>query len=100
MWPHVYYYRELVTGTTSYKTKRLQATTLEAATLEAVDAYASLRVAPVEPTQSASVVPVSSSSTRGIKRVVRDYLSVLQKQVTAKQIQQTTYDVAEASATS
>ena len=92
--PSIYYYRELVTGTTSYKTKRLEATTLEAAQLEAVDAYASLRV-PSEPALSVSSTPQPSQSTRTIKRVVRDYLTVLQKQVTAKQIQQGTYDVAE-----
>ena len=92
--PSIYYYRELVTGTTSYKTKRLEATTLEAAQLEAVDAYASLRV-PSEPALSVSSTPQPSQSARTIKRVVRDYLTVLQKQVTAKQIQQGTYDVAE-----
>ena len=92
--PHVCYYRELVTGTTSYKTRRLQATTLEAAQLEAVDAYGSLRV-PQEPSVSVSTPPLPTSSTRSIKRVIRDYLKVLQGQVLPKQIAPATYDGAE-----
>ena len=67
---------------------------MEAAQLEAVDAYASLRVPP-ESAVSISSTPQPSQLTRTIKRVVRDYLTVLQKQVTTKQIQQGTYDVAE-----
>ena len=94
--PSVYYYRELVTGTTSYKTRRLQATTLEAAQLEAVDAYASLRVGDTEASPQAATPALPKQSARDTKRAVKDYLKVLQGQVTSKQIAQATYDVAEA----
>ena len=46
--PTTFYYRELVPGTKNYRSKKLKASTIESAQLEAVDAYSALRLAPVE----------------------------------------------------
>ena len=92
--PSSFYYRELVSGTKTYKTKKLKANTLESAQLEAVDAYTSLRLAaPPDPVPSRTIA--ASQSTRGVKRVIQDYLMQLSAQVRAKQISEGTYDVAE-----
>ena len=90
--PSTFYYRELIAGTTRYKTKRLQATTAEAAQLEAVDAYAALRG--VEEPKPQVVTPTVRTA-KAIKVVVRNYLSELADKVTTGLIKQTTYDVAE-----
>ena len=88
-----FYYRELVSGTKTYRTKKLTATTLESAQLEAVDAYTSLRLAvPPDPTPSK---PIASTSTRVVRRVIQDYLKSLSIQVRSRQIKEGTYDVAE-----
>ena len=94
--PSTFYYRELVAGTKSYRTRKLKSTTVEAAQLEAVDAYSALRVAPVEAATAATPLPSSTTSSRGVRRVIKDYLKQLSSQVKAKQIKEGTYDVAEA----
>ena len=87
--PSTYYYRELLSGTKQYKTKRLQANTIEGATLEAVDAYTELRLAP-EPAE-----PSRGDNNRQIDKVIRSYLREQQDKVRSGQQKQTTYDVAE-----
>ena len=94
--PSTFYYRELVTGTKTYKTRKLSATTLEAAQLEAVDAYTALRVeVPTTPTETAPITSVTTSSGKTITNAIKDYLKVLRGQVTAGQTAQATYDMAE-----
>ena len=90
-----FYYRELVTGTKNYRTRKLEATTVEAATLEAVDAYSALRVAPAEQSTTSPTTSASTTSSRGVKKVIQDYLKHLSSQVKARQIREGTYDVAE-----
>ena len=64
--PSTFYYRELITGTKSYRTRKLTASTAEAAQLEAVDAYSALRVAPIEaPTAAATTPSTTTATTRG-----------------------------------
>ena len=94
--PSTFYYRELITGTKSYRTRKLTASTAEAAQLEAVDAYSALRVAPIEAPTAAATTPSTTTSARGVKKVIQDYLKHLSSQVRAKQISDGTYDVAEA----
>lgn len=90
--PSSFYYRELVSGTKTYRTKKLTSKTLESAQLEAVDAFTSLRLAaPVTAPQN----PPISTSTRAVRRVIQDYLKALSGQVRSKQISESTYDVAE-----
>ena len=93
--PSTFYYRELVTGTKTYRTRKLTASTFEAAQLEAVDAYAALRVAPAETLKTVASTPPTTTSARGVKKVIQDYLRQLSGQVRAKQISEGTYDVAE-----
>ena len=96
--PSVYYYRELITGTTSYRSKRLEATTEESAVLEAVDAYAALRG--IEEAQGGgreqATKAVRGTGAKSIRKVIKDYLSELTDKVTAGIAKQATYDVAEA----
>ena len=61
--PSDFFYRELVTGAKSYRSKRLEATTLEAATLEAVDAYPALRL-PGEHAQRSSSLSQATNRTK------------------------------------
>ena len=98
--PSTFYYRELVTGTKSYRTRKLTASTVEAAQLEAIDAYSALRVAPPvatgrHPEPTGVTPPTTTTSAKGVKKVIQDYLKHLQGQVKAKQITDSTYDVAE-----
>lgn len=93
--PDVFYYRELISGTTSYRTKKLKATTLDAAQLEAIDAYSALRLSALEEPERAQPPPRTTTSAKGIQKVIQEYLKALQRQVQAKQISQGTLDVAE-----
>ena len=79
--PSVFFYRELITGTKTYRSKRLEATTLEAATLEAVDAYTALRLIATETPVAA---PTTGLTTLGggkgsklLKKAIQDYLCLL-----------------------
>ena len=96
--PSVFFYRELITGTKTYRSKRLEATTLEAATLEAVDAYASLRL-PTETAPTPSTTGLTSNGggkgSKLLKKAIQDYLKELMGKVTAGVIKQRTYDIAE-----
>ena len=95
--PSVFFYRELVSGTKSYRSKRLDASTLEAATLEAVDAYAALRL-PGEQAESSSSLSQATNRTRTgklLKNAIQDYLKELLGKVSAGVIKQRTYDIAE-----
>ena len=60
--PSTFYYRELVPGTKSYRSKKLEASTVEAAQLEAVDAYSALRLAPVEAAPAAETKPAATNN--------------------------------------
>ena len=93
--PSTFYYRELVPGTKSYRSKKLEASTVEAAQLEAVDAYSALRIALEEAAPAAAIKPATTTSTRAVKKVIQDYLKQLRSQVIAKHISNSTYDVAE-----
>ena len=95
--PSVFFYRELIAGTKSYRSKRLEATTLEAATLEAVDAYTALRV-PSEMAQKSYSEPQPTNRTKTgklLKTLIQDYLKELIGKVSAGVIKQRTYDIAE-----
>ena len=95
--PSVFFYRELITGTKSYRSKRLEATTLEAATLEAVDAYAALRL-PGDKAERSSSLPQATNRTKTgklLKNAIQDYLKELIGKVSAGVIKQGTYDIAE-----
>ena len=94
--PSTFYYRELVPGTKSYRSRKLQASTVEAAQLEAVDAYSALRVEPPLTPEAAKTPAPFHNSSKGVHKAIQDYLKTLQKQVQAKQISQGTLDVAEA----
>ena len=74
--PSTFYCRELVKGTKSYRTRKLLASTMESAQLEAVDAYAALRVTPVKTPTTATKAPATTNQTsaRGVKKVIQDYL--------------------------
>ena len=93
--PDVFYYRELISGTTSYRTKKLKAKTLDAAQPEAVDAYSALRLSAAAEPERAQPPPRTTTSAKGIQKVIQEYLKALQRQVQAKQISQGTLDVAE-----
>ena len=69
--PEVFYYRELISGTTSYRTKKLKAKTLDAAQLEAVDAYSALRLGALEEPERAQQPPRTTTSAKGIRRLYR-----------------------------
>ena len=95
--PAVFFYRELITGTKTYRSKRLEATTLEAATLEAVDAYAALRL-PGDKAERSSNLPQATNRTKTgklLKNAIQDYLKELIGKVSAGVIKQGTYDIAE-----
>ena len=95
--PSVFFYRELITGTKTYRSKRLLATTLEAATLEAVDAYTALRL-PGEALEASTAAPEVKRGGRGsklLRKAVQDYLKELMGKVSAGVIKQRTYDIAE-----
>ena len=93
--PTTFYYRELVPGTKNYRSKKLKASTIESAQLEAVDAYSALRLAPVEAAPAAEIKPAATTSARAVRNVIQDYLKHLSSQVSAKQISNGTYDIAE-----
>ena len=93
--PSTFYYRELVKGTKSYRTRKLLASTIEAAQLEAVDAYSALRVTPVETPKTATTASATTTSARGVKKVIQDYLKQLSAQARVKQISYSTYGIAE-----
>ena len=82
--PGVFFYRELITGTKTYRSKRLEATTLEAATLEAVDAYAALRLPGDKAERSSSLQATNRTKTgKLLKNAIQDYLKELIGQVSA-----------------
>jgi integrase len=94
--PSVFFYRELITGTKSYRSKRLDATTLEAATLEAVDAYTALRLPGEVATPSNPPHSHTKQKTgKLLKNAIQEYLKELMGKVTAGVIKQGTYDIAE-----
>ena len=95
--PGVFFYRELITGTKTYRSKRLEATTLEAATLEAVDAYTALRLpgAALEASTTPVEVKRGSRGSKQLKKAIQDYLKELMGKVSAGVIKQRTYDIAE-----
>ena len=90
--PGVFFYRELITGTKTYRSKRLEATTLEAATLEAVDAYTALRLpgAALEASTKPVEVKRGSRGSKQLKKAIQGYLKELMGKVSAGVIKQRT----------
>ena len=93
--PQSFYYGELISGTKKYKPKKLQANTIEAAQLEAVDAYSALRLGDTLTVDNNQATLTAVDTSKGVKKTIKGYLSVIHKQVTTNQISQSTYNIAE-----
>jgi integrase len=90
---HTYYYRELVKGTKTYRTKKLNSSTFNEAQDEVLDVYSILRL----PNTSPDYIPPKGQNRehKELKKVIQEYLKMLRDKVTSKQIKQATYDRAE-----
>ena len=88
-----FYYRELLQGTKTYRTKKLKSKTQSEAEDEVLDIYTQMRLPSSSPEYVARTLRPKGS--KEIRTAIQDYLKMMMDMVEAKQIAMGTYDRAE-----